>query len=150
MKKLYLLLMVLILSFVLSACSSTSTAADYDSPKAVIEAHEAINTEWKNNSIYDDLKGKTFKVKTTQKLDKDNPLGDVEKAATYDKEDRNWLCMPYSSLDTDVMLFLTNEEWEKIKYNKGDTLILKVESIMQRGTQNGGLRQYYIDAILAD
>ena len=150
MKKIFItLLAVLISAAAFTGCSS-SAKADYDSPKDVIKAHEAINTEWKNNQLYDDLKGKTFKVTANNTLDKTHPYGDTEKTKTTKKDSHNWVCIPYSDLETDVMLWLTNEEWDKIKYKKGDTLILQVDIIAQRGTKNGGIRQYYLNATMPE
>ena len=150
MKKILSLLFVLTMPLGLAACGGSAAKADYNSPKAVIEAHEAINTEWKNNGIYTDLEGKTFKIKTTATLDKSEPFGDTGKAKKADKDSRPWVCVPYSDIETDVMLWLTNEEWEKLNYKKGDTMVLEIDDIMVRGTKNGGLRQYYINAAPAD
>ena len=150
MKKIAVLLIVTLVLSVFSSCGSPLPEADYESPKAVIEAHEAINPEWKNNSIYDDLAGKTFIVKTTKPLDKSDPLGGNSDSQSSSKEGYNWLCFPYSDIEIDVFLSLTDEQWEKIEYKKGDTLILQVDSIGQRGTANGKIRQYYIMAYLAE
>ena len=140
-----------IMMIILASCGDFMEKADYDSPKEVIKAHENIHTEWENNQMYDDLKGKTFKVRTTQKLDKSNPKGNVEKAmANKDKGGRDWVCIPYSDIDIDVMLWMTTEQWESIKYNEGDTLVLKVDFIAQRGTKDGNIRQYYLNASLPD
>ncbi|MBR1736859.1 MAG: hypothetical protein IJ736_07570 [Firmicutes bacterium] len=151
MKKTLFMFVVFMMTIILSSCGDFTEKADYDSPKEVIKAHENINPEWENNRMYDDLKGKTFKVKTTQKLDKSDPKGNVEEAmANKDKGGRDWMCVPYSSIDTDVMLWLTTEQWENIKYNEGDTLLLQVEFIAQRGSKSGNIRQYYINAVLPD
>lgn len=148
MKKTFTVLSIaLIITAIFAGCGS-SPKADYDSPKAVIEALNAIHTEWENNQLYNDLEGKTFIVKTSKTLDKSDPVGDQE--AAKKSPGRNWVCIPYSDINIDVMLWLTNEQWESIKYKKGDTLVLQVEFIAQRGTKNGSLRQYYINAILPE
>ena len=67
---------VIIAALALVGCNSVKT--DYASPKEVIEAHEAIHTEWENNQLYDDLEGKTFKIKANADLDKSNTKGDTE------------------------------------------------------------------------
>ncbi|MBR1852557.1 MAG: hypothetical protein IJ794_05320 [Lachnospiraceae bacterium] len=66
-------------------------------------------------------------------MDKADPIGDQEAAKR--SEGRNWVYIPYSDINIDVMLWLTNEQWQSIKYKKGDTLVLQVDFIAQRGTK---------------
>ena len=133
-----------------------SAKADYESPKAVIEASNAIHTEWENNQLYDELEGKTFKVKTTEALDNSNAAAETgadkktDKSAKGKLDDHKWVCIPYSDIETDVMLWLTDEQYAEMKYKKGDTLVLEVIFIAQRGTKDGKLRQYDINAILPE
>ena len=155
MKNLKRMLIPLVLVFACSGCGAAAKA-DYESPKAVIEASNAIHTEWEGSKIYGDLEGKTFKIVTTQALDNSNAPAkaetDTEKGNTEngDLKDHNWVCVPYSDINTDVMLFLTDEQYAEMKYKKGDTMVLEVVLIMQRGTKEGKLRQYYINAILPE
>ncbi len=143
MKKIIFMLTVLTLIFNLSSCGA-KLKGDYDDPEALIDAHEAIHTEWENNASFDDLEGKTFVIKATRDLDKKDPLGDVEKSKG--KEGYNWMCSPYSSLESQVIVWLTEDQWNRIEYKKGDTMLLKTELILQRGSKNGEIRQYYIFA----
>ena|GEM_PF-1510248 len=148
MKKLFLAAAVAAMALGVTACGGPE--GDYESPSAVIEAHEALHPEWENSQLYSDLEGKTFVVKASQKLDKSDPLGDTEKERQNDGDDHDWLCIPYSDIETEVFLWLTDEEWEAIEYDKNDELLVKVEFIAQRGNSSGSLRQYYINATLAE
>ena len=155
MKNLKRMLIPLVLVFACSGCGEAAKA-DYESPKAVIEAHNAIHTEWENNQLYDDLEGKTFKVKATEGLDNSNAAVETGADKKSDKsekgklDDHRWVCIPYSDIGTDVMLWMTDEQYAEMKYKKGDTLVLEVSFIAQRGTKEGKLRQYYINAILPE
>ena len=151
MKQKFTILLITLILAMSTGCSSLAKS-DYEGPGAVIKAELAKNPikEGEINGIYDDLEGKTFKVQTTQKLDKSDPYGDVDSAKEETKSGYNWLCVPYSDITTDVMLWLTDDEWNKLNYSKGDTIVLQIDDVMFRGTKDGSIRQYYINAHLAE
>ena len=136
----------IVLAAGLAACSS-GAKADYESPKALIEANEAINTDHQNNSIYRDLEGKTFRITADITLDKSEIVGDVETAK--EKNEDIWV-RPYSDIGIDVFVGVPYDQWEDFSFKKGDVMVLKLDYISLRGSANGKIKQYYIYAHLAE
>ncbi|MBQ9519241.1 MAG: hypothetical protein IJR59_05045 [Firmicutes bacterium] len=140
MKKLFYVLIIFVLLISLSACGSLPKA-DYDSPDAVIDAALAQHPikEGDIYDIYDELEGKTFRVKTN--LYKENDISVVYQGS-------------YGSNTIDVDLAGIYDESGKpltdFDYKKGDTIVLKVAFVSFRGTKSGNLRQYFIMAELPD
>ena len=130
----------LILLTALTGCGSEEQT-DYESPEevvdATIEAHPI--TDGEIYDIYDDLEGKTFKVKTNCYKENDICL-------VYDKS--------YKSNTVEVFLGeIYDENGNNIKdfdYKEGDTLVLEIDFVSFRGTKNGKIRQYFINAVLPD
>jgi hypothetical protein len=103
---------------------------------------------WKHVSEYPISTETVYYTKNS--VDGDDKDKKTDKSAKGKLDDHKWVCIPYSDIETDVMLWLTDEQYAEMKYKKGDTLVLEVIFIAQRGTKDGKLRQYYINAILPE
>lgn len=131
-KKLTIVTALLIITFVCAGCGTPS--ADFDSPKAVIDAYlETHSLEGESfTDINADLAGKTVCVKTNEK---DDPIFTVYSNVT---------------ISTGIYVILENGAPSYFDYNNGDTLVLEITSIMVRAYKNGSYRDFFINTKLTD
>ena len=141
MKKIFITVLLIVITTVIFSGCSSSADADYESPEAVIDATVEANPaeEGEIYGMYDDLKGKTFAVKTNNYKENDICL-------VYDKG--------YKSNTIEVFLGeIYDENGNNIKdfdYKEGDTLVLEIDFVSFRGTKDGKIRQYFINAVLPE